>query len=278
MRDVTVSIADRFGLSGDDRQVLLPSGQQTLVANRVGWARTYLKKAGLIESPARGVVRITDEGRRALAQGRQIDDGFLAQYPAFAEFKLKRRDARPKAAEVFTGDQTPDDAIDGAYQELRAALADDLLERLRGCSPAFFERLVVELLVAMGYGGSLVDAGRAVGGPGDQGIDGIIKEDKLGLDIVCLQAKRWQNTVGRPQVQAFAGSLARFHTKKGVMITTSEFSKDAIEFVANIEHKIVLIDGDQLADFMIDHNVGVILARRYEIKRVDSDYFDESGD
>ncbi len=278
IRDITKQIADRFGLSDDERQQLLKSGQQTVIVNRVGWSRMYLKKSGLIDSPARGSVRITDEGRKALEQEGKIDEGFLRRYPSFVEFLRKKREAAPQAANGANSDQTPDDAMEAASQELRAALADDLLDRLRKCSAPFFERLVVKLLVAMGYGGSLADAGKAVGRSKDEGIDGIIKEDKLGLDVVCIQAKRWQNTVGRPVVQGFAGSMAGFRAKKGVLITTSDFSKDAIDYVAKIEQKIILIDGAQLADFMIEHNVGVTLDRAYEVKRVDSDYFDEDGE
>jgi restriction system protein len=281
LRDVTQQLAERFKLADDERRQPLPSGQQTVFANRVGWARTYLKKAGLVDSPARGTVRLTDEGRNVLRQKpTEIDDEFLRQYPSYVEFKHAKRKATPLSTEAVVSvseDKTPDDAIEAAYQELRAALADDLLERVRQCSPEFFERLVVELLVAMGYGGSLVDAGKAVGRVGDEGIDGIIKEDKLGLDVVCIQAKRWQNTVGRPVVQAFAGSMSGFRAKKGVLITTSDFSREAREYVEKIEHKIVLIDGEQLADFMIDYNVGVTRVRKYEIKRVDSDYFDDGA-
>jgi restriction system protein len=278
LREVTQQLAERFKLTDDERRQPLPSGQQTVFANRVGWARTYLKKAGLVEGPARGTVRLTDEGRNVIRQkSTEIDDAFLRRYPSYVEFKHAKRKATPTSEAVISvsEDKTPDDAIETAYQELRAALADDLLDRVRHCHPEFFERLVVKLLVAMGYGGSLVDAGKAVGRVGDEGIDGIIKEDKLGLDVVCIQAKRWQNTVGRPVVQAFAGSMSGFRAKKGVVITTSDFSREAREYVEKIEHKIVLIDGEQLAEFMIDHNVGVTRDRQYEIKRVDSDYFDE---
>jgi restriction system protein len=172
---------------------------------------------------------------------------------------------------------TPEEALEDSYLKLRAALADDLLERLKACSPSFFERLVVDLLVAMGYGGSLADAGQAIGRSGDGGIDGIIKENKLGLDVVCIQAKRWKETVGRPDVQGFAGSMEGFRARKGVMLTTSAFSKEAQEYVTRIERKIVLIDGRQLAQLMIDHDIGVATARSFVVKKVDLDYFDEEG-
>jgi restriction system protein len=279
LREITARIAERFNLTEDERRQLLPSGQQTIISNRVGWARAYLKKAGLVGNPARGALRITEEGHAVLKQKpATIDNKFLLKYPSYVEFVKTKRTASPKAPEESTQEQTPDDAIEAAYQTFRAALSDNLLDRVRTCSPQFFERLVVELLVAMGYGGSLIDAGKAVGRTGDGGIDGIIKEDRLGLDVVCIQAKRWQNTVGRPTVQEFAGSMAGFRAKKGVLITTSRFTKDAHEYVERIEQRIVLIDGDQLADFMIDHNIGVTRGRQYEIKRVDSDYFDEEAD
>ena len=281
LRDLTQQIAQRFELTDEERQRLLPSGQQTIISNRVSWARTYLKKSGLVVSTGRGKVRITDEGRRALAlKPVKIDTHFLEQYPSYVEFKETRRtesqdeevDRVPPAS-----DQTPEEAIEVAYRDLRAALADEVLERVRSCSPQFFERLVVELLVAMGYGGSLSDAGRAVGRTGDKGIDGIIKEDKLGLDVVCIQAKRWENTVGRPEVAAFAGSMEGHRAKKGVMLTTATFSKDAHDYVSRIERKIVLIDGRQLAELMIDHGIGTTTTRTYEIRRIDSDYFVEDG-
>jgi len=227
-------------------------------------------------------VQITDAGRQALARRpAKIDNHFLQQYPSYIEFKQTRRTESIEAEAAQNApplsDQTPEEAIEAAYSDLRAALADDLLERVRACSPQFFERLVVELLVAMGYGGSLTDAGRAVGRTGDEGIDGIIKEDKLGLDVVCIQAKRWQNSVGRPEVQAFAGSMEGQRAKKGVMLTTAKFSKDAHDYVSRIERKIVLIDGRQLAELMIDHGIGTTISRTYELRRIDSDYFADDG-
>jgi restriction system protein len=254
----------------------------------VGWARTYLKKAGLVSSTGRGRFRITDEGLRLLSEKpASIDARLLERYPAFVEFKQSRRSsdelgqidaALGSIREIaLPSDQTPEEQIDTAYKDLRAALADELLDRVRGCSPQLFERLVVELLVAMGYGGSLADAGKAVGRTGDDGIDGIIKEDKLGLDVVCIQAKRCENTVGRPTVQAFAGSMEGHRAKKGVLLTTATFSKDDYEYITRIERKIVLIDGRQLAELMIDHGIGTTISRSYEVRRIDSDYFFEDG-
>jgi restriction system protein len=274
VRDITENVANKCNLSPDEKGQLLPSGQQTVVANRIGWAKTYLKKAGLLENPRRGYVKITQEGQRVLGQKPQrVDTQFLKSYSSFVEFV--ERSGEGAGEEVVEDKKTPDEVLEASYRDLRNALADELLEQVKGCSPAFFERLVVELLVAMGYGGSLVDAGQAVGRTGDGGIDGIIKEDKLGLDVVCIQAKRWANTVGRPTVQAFAGSMEGFRARKGVLITTSSFSKDAEQYVRMIERKIVLIDGRQLAQFMIDHDIGVTTARQYVVKRLDTDYFVE---
>jgi restriction system protein len=281
MSAVAQELASRANLSQAEREQMLPSGQQTVVANRVAWAKTYLKKAGLVTNPVRGRVRITDLGMTVLKQNPTvIDRRFLEQFPQFKAFVTQIRgngEAREKhdVPEPEDDARTPEEAIDGAYLDLRSALADDLLERVKACSPGFFESLVVRLLVAMGYGGSLSDAGQAVGRTGDGGIDGIIKEDMLGLDVLCVQAKRWDNPVGRPVVQAFAGSMEGFRARKGVLITTSTFSKDALEYVARIERRIVLIDGKQLAQLMIDHNIGVTTARAYAIKRADSDFFVE---
>jgi restriction system protein len=275
LRDLTRQLADDFGLTDSERQELLPSGQQTVLSNRVSWAKTYLKKAGLISQPARGRVRITPDGKAALAKNpAQIDNEFLSQFPGFLPFFSKvvaASDTPPDTAKV----ETPEESLEASYQALHASLADEVLERLKTCSPRFFERLVVELLVAMGYGGSLADAGQAVGRSGDGGIDGIIKEDKLGLDVVCVQAKRWQGTVGSQTVREFAGSMEGMRARKGVLITTSSFSKDAEEYVSRIERKIVLIDGSRLAGLMIDHNIGVSVSRSFVIKRLDLDYFAE---
>lgn len=274
IRDLTEQLANRVGLGQEERQQLLPSGQQTVVANRVAWAKSYLKKAGLIDSPKRGTVRITQDGLKALAQNPAvIDTQFLKRYPSFLGFYNRSGDEVDSQPAEAT--QTPDEVLEASYRGLRDALVDEVLDQVKTCSPVFFERLVVELLVAMGYGGTLADAGQAIGKSGDGGIDGIIKEDKLGLDVVCIQAKRWESTIGRPIVQGFAGSMEGIRARKGVLITTSSFSKEAAEYVRNIERRIVLIDGRQLAELMIDHNVGVTTARTYTIKRLDLDYFVE---
>jgi len=268
--EAILALAAQFGLGEDDRRELLPSGRQAKFDNRVGWARTYLKKAGLIESIERGKFRITQRGLEVLrGDPASIDIKFLMRFPEFAEFhKATKREAGKDAL-----DQTPEEALESAYQSLRRTLAQDLLERVKACSPEFFEKLVVELLVAMGYGGSRADAGRAVGQTGDGGIDGVINEDKLGLDIVCVQAKKWEGTVGRPVVQAFAGSLEGRKARKGVFITTSQFSQEASDYTKWIEKRIVLIDGERLAQLMIDHNIGVAQIDTYAVKKVDVDYF-----
>lgn len=286
IKELTRMAADHFRLTENERQALLPSGQQTVIRSRVGWAKSYLKKAGLVELPARGQVRITREGLAVLAENLQlIDSKYLTKYPSFVEFIRYEKKQKPIAtdndAEIVDEpqiEQTPDEAIEAAYNDIRNALADELLEQISECSPSFFERLVIDLLLAMGYGGAIPDAGQHLGRSGDGGIDGIINEDKLGLDIICIQAKRWKDTVGRPVVQSFAGSMESHRAKKGVMITTSTFSRDAYDILERFERKIVLIDGKQLAQLMIDYDIGVSTAHSYEIKRIDSDYFVENGD
>jgi restriction system protein len=269
-------MAQQFALSDEDQKELLPSGTQSRLYNRVVWAEIYLKKAILLEGTGRGKFRITTRGLDLLRTSpSSIDTPFLMRYPEFQEFRRPQKaHVAELAIEEETG-QTPEEILEASYQSFRQRLAQDILARVKECSPAFFEKLVVDLLVAMGYGGSRKDAGQAIGRSGDGGIDGIIKEDKLGLDIVYIQAKRWENVVGRPLVQAFAGSLDGYRARKGVMITTSYYSQDAIDYVNRIEKKIVLIDGEQLAQFMIDHDVSVTEVARYVVKRVDLDYFDE---
>jgi len=276
-RDSIDALAIGFRLTDAERRMMLPSGVQGLFDNRVNWARTYLKKAGLIESPKRGVHRITKRGRDILKKKpERIDVTYLGQFQEFKDFRAVRHEKQEEeGSESDLNNKTPEESLEGAYQKLRADLATDLLQRLKTCSPTFFERLVVEAIVRMGYGGTRMDAGKAVGKSGDGGIDGIIKEDKLGLDAIYIQAKRWENTVGRPEIQKFVGALTGQRAKKGLFITTSEFSSDAEDYVSRIDAKVVLIDGETLAQLMIDHNVGVSTVGTYEIKRVDSDYFSE---
>jgi restriction system protein len=276
LRDAITFLADVFNLSDEERKSLLPSGQQTVFDNRVGWARTHLKKAVLLEYPKRGFFQITDRGKDLLIQNpTKINIKFLNQFPEHIEFLNSKKDNDKSEPEIIEiSETTPQESIEFGYQKIRKELELELLNRVKSCSPDFFERLVVDLLVKMGYGGSRRDAGRAIGKSGDGGIDGIIKEDKLGLDIVYIQAKRWDNTVvGRPEIQKFVGALHGQRARKGVFITTSRFSQEAREYVSIIDSKIVLIDGQELAQLMIDNHVGVSTVSIYEIKKIDSDYF-----
>jgi len=286
MDDIIESLAKVFKLSEQDRVELLPSGKQRTFYNRVGWARTYLKKAGLVETPGIGKVRITERGIDELKKNyTRFGIKFLMQFPEFVEFQKQAVAEEPGLATVPLGSvtasisgvylQTPTESLESNYRSLRSALAEEILDRIKACSPKFFENLVLDLLVAMGYGGSRTDAER-VGRSGDGGIDGTINEDKLGLDVVYVQAKKWDTgTVGRKEIQAFAGSLEGRRARKGVFITTSRFAQDARDYVKGIEKKIVLIDGEELAQLMIDHGVGVAEVASYAVKKVDADYFTE---
>ena len=257
---------------------LLPSGQQCIFNNRVGWACSYLKKAGLLDSPRRGIFRITDRGRKVLAENlSRIDVKYLERFPEFTVFRAASRGNNEQIQQFVaeTTDKTPEEVLELAHQSLRQSLAQEIVGRILACTPAFFETLVVELLVKMGYGGSRRDAGQRLGQSGDGGIDGIIKEDRLGLDTIYIQAKRWQGSVGRPEVQKFVGALQGQFARKGVFITTSCFTTDAIDYATRLDTKVVLIDGEQLANLMIDFDVGVSVAASYIVKRIDSDYFEE---
>jgi len=280
-RDIIENLATEFEVTDDERKELLASGNQAIFDNRVGWAKTYLKKAGLLDSPKRATFVITDLGRQTLTKNPdRIDAKYLRQFPAFLEFQnasSNDNETEEETNEIEIHEQTPDENPDKAYQRIRKSLASELLNRVVELSPAFFERLVVGLLVKMGYGGSIKDAGKALGKSGDEGIDGTIKEDKLGLDIIYIQAKRWKlgNVVGRPEIQKFVGALAGQGAKKGIFITTSNFTKEALDYTPRNETKIVLIDGEQLAQLMIDYNLGCTTQQTYELKKLDSDYFGE---
>lgn len=273
-----VRIADVFQLTEEERKERLPSGNQTVINNRVGWARTYLNKAGLLTIPSKGMVQITDRGREALATGpARITVSWLKQFPEFADFHTAKPQV-PDAAAVADGDlaeTTPDEQLAAAYQALQQSLADELLAQVRAATPGFFEQVVVDLMIAMGYGGSRKEAGKATQLTNDDGIDGIIKEDKLGLDVIYLQAKRWANTVHRPEIDKFIGALTRKRARKGVFITTSDFSNGAKDAALGLEIKVVLIDGIELARLMVEHNLGVSVKQVYEVKQIDSDYFSE---
>jgi len=278
LRQAIDSLAQEFQLSDEERKQLLPSGQQEVFNNRVAWARTYMKKAGLLDSTRRGYFRITDRGVSVLAKNPpKINVHFLEQFEEFRHFRSLRhkKEEKEQRQEAEIQETTPGETLETAYQSLRDDLGNDLLQQIKSSSPSLFEKIVIELLVKMGYGGSRQDAGRAIGKSGDEGIDGIIKEDRLGLDIIYIQAKRWENTVGRPEIQKFAGALQGQRARKGIFITTASFSREAVGFASRIENKIVLIDGERLAQLMIDHNLGVSPMATYEVKRMDSDYFAE---
>lgn len=272
-------LAADMGLSADDRAEVLPSGKQFTFRNRIGWARTYLKKAGLLTSPGRSKIQITELGKEVLHDPpEKLNVAYLKRFPSFVEF----HSAPPKPKVTGTGDDfalddeaTPEETLERVHRGLSKQIEAELLDQMKSAPPEFFERLVVDLLVKMGYGGSREDAGQTVGKSGDGGVDGIINEDPLGLDTVCIQAKRWENTVGRPVIQAFAGSLEGFRAKKGVLITTSSFSKDALDYVKQIEKRIILIDGERLARLMVQHDLGVSTVAAYELKKIDSDYFED---
>ena len=279
-RDVVEDLAKQFELREEERLELLPSGRAPKFANRVGWAATHLSKAGLIERPRRGYLTITKRGLSVIKEAPDsVNLKLLDRYPEHVEFRSKSDGTISESDQKVrqSGEEsTPVETIEGAYRALRSSLAEEILPQIKSCSPEFFERLVVDLLVRMGYGGTRAEAGKAVGKSGDEGIDGIINEDRLGLDMIYIQAKRWEATVGRPEIQQFAGALQGQKARKGVFITTSSFSKSAVNFARDIESSVVLIDGDLLAELMIDHDVGVTSEISYEVKRIDSDYFDEA--
>lgn len=272
-------LADQFNLTGEEQAKLLPSGQQPIFYNRVGWARTYLKKAGLLEDPKRGYFQITERGKMILAQNpARIDMKFLRQFPEYIEFREKvREENEGDNQEDDLEGLTPEEALENAYQRIRRDLSEELLSSVLSSTPGFFEKLVVELLVKMGYGGSQREAARAVGRSGDEGIDGIIDEDRLGLDSIYLQAKKWNKSasIGRPEIQKFVGALQGKRAKKGIYITTTTFSIGARDYASNIDTKVILIDGSRLTDLMIDYGVGVTTRTQYELKEIDTDYFGE---
>ncbi len=280
LSEVIDKLADEFALTQEERRELLPSARQARLDNRVGWAVTYLRKTGLLERTGRGKFKITEVGLKVLSENpASINMKFLARFEGFQEFRRRREtsDDGYEESEHEGGEstsQTPDEAIEAAYQRIRTNLAQDLLERVRKVEPKFFEGLVVDLLLAMGYGGSRLDAGQIVGKAGDGGIDGIINEDKLGLDVVYVQAKRWERNIGAPELREFVGALSGRKANKGIYITTSTFTEDARVYVRAVPQKIVLMDGQQLAQLMIDYEVGVATAQKYEVKRVDLDYFE----
>lgn len=279
IRDAVEQLAKEFGLSEEERKELLPSGQQAIFKNRVGWASTYLKKAGLLDSGKKGYFSITQRGLDILEKNPpSIDVNFLKRYGEFNEFYNKDKKPiidNPDSNSIgFIEKLDPEESLETVYQKLHNELVSEILSTIKKCSPLFFESLVVDVLTKMGYGGSRADAGKAIGKSHDGGIDGIIKEDRLGLDIIYIQAKRWENTVTRPEIQKFAGALIGKKAKKGVFITTSSFSREAIEY-ADLTGNIVLVDGETLSRLMIEYDVGVSKVKSYDVKKVDTDYFED---
>ena len=287
-RDLVADVADALQLSQTERQQTLASGKATVILSRVGWALAYLKQARVIESPRRGVYQITDRGQAILARTpSKIDGDVLSQFPEFVDF-LQRTRASAAAKTDTEGlhvesvvsaasDSTsPEEALEVAHGRLRTGLEEELLEAVKGGSSVFFEQLVIDLLVRMGYGGSRTDAARAVGRSGDGGIDGVIDEDRLGLDVIYVQAKRWDSAVGRPEIQKFAGALQGQRAKKGIFITTSDFTREAEDYAQRIDSRIILINGHRLARLMFDFDVGATPRSTYTVKQLDSDYFEDS--
>lgn len=278
VRAAVERLTEEFGLDAAPQAELLSSGTPVVVS-RVGWASTYLRSAGLLESTRRGYFRITLRGRGALDDVEEIHTKYLERYPEFVAFQRRSKSGseggQGAPAPSVANPVTPEEAIESSFSSLRARLTEELIKQIMSCSSAFFERLVVDLLVQMGYGGSRYDAGKTIGRSGDGGIDGISKEDSLGLDAIYLQAKRCEGTVGRPEIQRFVGALHGQRARKDVVIPASTFSSEAVRYPATIENKVVLIDGERLATLMIDPVVGVSTAAVYEIKRIDSDYFVE---
>lgn len=280
-RDLVAQLGEQFGLTEEERREMLPSGGARLFDNRIGWAKSHITQAGLLISPRRAISVITDRGREALRiHPDRIDLRVLNGFEEYREFRNRRKNAEDDESDTSETEiqdaQTPEELLENAYLQVRRQVEADLLSQIKSSPPEFLERVVVDLVVRMGYGGSRKDAGEALGRSGDEGLDGIIKEDPLGLDIIYLQAKRWEGTVGRPEIQKFAGALQGQRARKGIFITTSTFSSDALEYTSRIETKIILLDGPRLAKLMFDHGVGVATASNYEVKRIDSDYFTDT--
>ncbi len=282
VKKMTEKMGETFGLTDDEIKSYLPSGAQTVMANRTNWALYYLKRAGIVENARRGVYKITNRGLSILAENpNKIDSEYLLRFPEFVDFKEKKSENGTPIASAVESIQdesiTPEETLEAAHLKIISSLASDLLEKVYNQSWEFFEQLVIELLVKMGYGGSIKEAGKAIGKTGDEGIDGVIKEDKLGLDIIYIQAKKWKldSVVGRPEIQKFVGALAGQGAKKGIFMTTSRFTKDALDYTPRNETKVVLIDGQMLTKLMIDYNLGVSTINVFELKKIDNDYFED---
>lgn len=279
--DTRAHLAAHFALTPEEVEELLPSGKQRRFDNRVAWAKVYLEQAGLLHSPKRGQFHITAEGKSFFAKKPEhISIAVLDQFEKFKAFRessrtVKAEKSLPSASVPQGVVETPEESLEQAFESIQGELAASLLEQVKSCSPSFFEVLVVELLLKMGYGRNRAEAGKAIGKSGDEGIDGIISEDRLGLEAIYIQAKRWAGTVGRPEIQKFVGALHGKRARKGVFITTGTFSADARDYVSHIDPRVVLIDGPQLAEYMIEHNLGVSVKEVYEVKKIDTDFFSE---
>ena len=276
VKNVKNYIISHFKITEAEQKELIPSGKMSYVSSRVGWAKTYLKKAGLLDSPQRAYIQITQRGLNALkGKPSQIDINYLKKFPEFFEFISFNSKTTVSNINERANPQTPEESFEESYVYLRRNLEQEILEQIKKVSPQFFEQLVVDVLLAIGYGGSHAEAGKAIGQSGDGGIDGIIYQDKLGLDIVYIQAKRWEGNVGSKEIRNFVGSLVGKKANKGVFITTSNYTNDALNYVKEVHHKVILIHGERLVELMMDYNVGVIKDRSYEIKKIDHDYFEE---
>lgn len=278
LKDLHYTLVKDFKLSDEERCRLLPSGKQTMFYNRIGWARTHLKKAMLIQTLSPGKYQISEKGKEVLQTGiRYIDSKYLLQFAEYQQFwKPAQQTNENQEINGVCEPKTPQELIDSCYRDIHNALADELLQQIMAQSPRFFEQVVLDLLLKMGYGGSREDAAQVVGKSGDGGIDGIIKEDRLGLDVIYIQAKRWKNSVGSPEIQTFLGALFAKNARKGIFITTSEFTAQARDLLLKVGNcAVVLIDGIELAQLMINYNVGVATETVYEVKRIDTDYFIE---
>ena len=280
-REATDALINQFNLTEKEKQELLPSGSAFVINNRIGWERTYLTKAGLLLKTKRGYFRISEEGKKLLQKEPAfINSKMLKEYDAFNEFQTTKEpdnSENNKTEHNIQQSITPHELLESGYLSIKNELADELLSTIKNISPSKFEKLVIDLLVKMGYGGSIKEAATVVGKSGDEGIDGIIKEDKLGLDVIYIQAKKWDSgTIGRPEIQKFAGALLGKKAKKGIFITTSTFTNEAKKYVTDIDAKIILLDGKQLTELMIENNLGVSTQDVYTIKRIDSDYFEEN--
>lgn len=280
-KDAVSKLSDEFNLTEDERQTTVPSGSMTLMKNRVVWATTYLVKAGLVVRPQRGYFTATDRGKEVLSEHpEKINVKFLRQFPEFETFRTLKKPKESDSSVVQTDDvvlATPEERIGVAYEEITDEIKSELLSKVLQSSPAFFEKLIVKLLVAMGYGGSSEDAGKHIGKSGDEGVDGVIDEDQLGLDIIYIQGKRYapENTIGRPEIQKFAGSLMGLGSNNGVFFTTSSFSTHAYDYAQNVTQRIILVDGEKLTSLMLEHNVGVRANQTIELKKIDEDFFME---